>query len=285
VAIPAASLSHRAPGNDFWVFRWAARETRLLRGNGEYPRRRLHRGPATVEALHRRIRGRVAWGRRPPGLTTRPDHPATPTARMPSTSSSAQLARKHSADRLRRIRRDAGSPAGRWRRRPAGTDQSVEAGAHCHTPTLDDLKTWCRICQRRGVIANLTTRCMLRTPCGWTGAGWERTGLAPAQTIGALPVRTNPRVPDLLSVMIPGPVQTVPMSGLSSRHPLSARHRRRTLKRRSPNRPRPPAHVHEGEHRFNTVLEEATLRTSSGSGGDGGQLGHLLSVASLPSSR
>jgi len=203
---------------------------------------------------------------------------------MPA-SSSAQEALRSLGARLRDIRHEAGL-SGRDIGRLTGWHSSkiskIEHGRQ--TPSVDDIRLWCKHCdatsQQHDLIASLHALEGLFVE--WRRM--ERAGLRLAQEAQRpLWERTrnfriyNPR-------LIPSPVQTgdyiaTLLRGLVVRRKLrddvdaavAARLDRQRL-------------VHEGNHRFAIVLEEAVLRFAIGGPETmAAQLGHLLTVIGLPS--
>ncbi|MCC5582027.1 helix-turn-helix transcriptional regulator [Microtetraspora sp. AC03309] len=204
---------------------------------------------------------------------------------MATPSSSARQALEALGIRLREIRIDA---------RLTGRDLAERAGWHSlkvsrieygkQAPTADDIRAWCAHCRAEDQSADLIAS--LRTAEGMF-VEWrrmERTGLRLAQeSVNPLWERTR-HFRIYSSWLIPGPVQTrayitALLTGIMRRRGLpddvadavQVRVDRQHV-------------VHEGDHQFAIVLEEAVLRYPIG-GTDtmAGQLGHLLTVATLPS--
>ncbi|MGW7527178.1 DUF5753 domain-containing protein [Streptomyces sp. NPDC054783] len=204
---------------------------------------------------------------------------------MSSPSSSVHEARKALGQRLREIRLDAGLTA---RALAALADwheskcSRYESGAR--TPSEADLQAWALHCGVPHLAADLVT-----TARGIDGmyVEWrrmERSGLRHAQeSVVPLWERTR-RFRIYSSWLIPGPVQTAPYIGALLR---SIRDRRRLaddVEEAVRVRVAKQHVIHEGDHSFAIVLEEAALRYRIGSPeAMAGQLGHLLTAASLPS--
>ncbi|MGP3969067.1 helix-turn-helix domain-containing protein [Streptomyces sp. 6N223] len=204
---------------------------------------------------------------------------------MPSPSSSVQEARRALGQRLREIRKDAGLTARALAAR-AGWHESkcsrYESAAR--TPSEDDLRTWAEQCGMPQLADELITT--LRGIDGMY-VEWrrmERSGLRKAQeSVVPLWERTR-RFRIYSSWLIPGPVQTAPyvkalLTSIRDRRGLiddvdEAVHVRMDKQHV----------VHEGNHSFAILLEEAALRYRIG-GPEvmTGQLRHLLSTAALPS--
>ncbi|MGY4740883.1 DUF5753 domain-containing protein [Streptomyces sp. ATMOS53] len=204
---------------------------------------------------------------------------------MSSPFSSVQEARRTLGRRLREIRLDAGLTA-RALAALAGWHESkcsrLESGAR--SPSEADLQAWALHCG----VPHLTVE-LVTTLRGIDGmhVEWrrmERAGLRRAQE-SVLPLweRTR-RFRIYSSWLIPGPVQTGPyiealLQAIRDRRQLvddvEEAVRVRLAKQHV---------VHEGDHSFAIVLEEAALHHRIG-GPDvmTGQLGHLLTAASYPS--
>jgi transcriptional regulator with XRE-family HTH domain len=204
---------------------------------------------------------------------------------MPSPSSSAQQALEALGVRLREIRIEA---------RLSGRDLSRLAGWHSskvsriehakQTPSADDIQAWCGHCRATARAADLVAS--LRAVEGMWVEWWrmERTGLRLAQeSVVPLWERTR-RFRIYSSWLIPGPLQTrayieALLSAVMVRHDLP-----NDLERAVQVRLDKQHVVHEGDHRFAVILEEAVLRFGIGSAETmAGQLGHLVAVASVPS--
>lgn len=204
---------------------------------------------------------------------------------MPSPSSSAEHALRDIGIRLREIRTDArltGRSLGRLTGWHSSKVSKIEHGRQ--TPSAHDIQTWCEHCgvvdKAPDLIASL--RAVEGMFVEWRRM--ERTGLRLAQE-SVLPLweRTR-RFRFYSSSLIPGPLQTQAyiealLSAIRVRRRLpddiEAAVRVRVDKQHV---------VYEGDHRFAVVLEEAALRCRIGGAETmAGQLGHLLSVVSLPS--
>ena len=200
------------------------------------------------------------------------------------SSSSAWQARRDLGARLGEIRRDAGL-TGRALAQLCGWHESkVSRVEHAVTAPSDaDIRAWCRHCGAGDQVADLIAS--LRAVEGMF-VEWrrmERTGLRRAQE-GVLPLWERTRLFRAYSSwLIPGAVQ----SKAYTRAVLRAIAQRRGLPDDVDDavtvRTDRLRLLREGGRRFIVVVEEAVLRTVIG-GPDvmAGQLGHLLSVASLP---
>jgi transcriptional regulator with XRE-family HTH domain len=203
----------------------------------------------------------------------------------PPSSSSAWQARQALGARLGELRSDAGL-TGRTLARLCGWHESkVSRIEHARTaPSADDIRLWCEYCGQPGETEDLVT--FLRTVEGMF-VEWrrmERTGLRRAQE-AVLPLWERTRqFRAYSSWLIPGVVQT----GAYTTAVLRAIAARREL----PDDVEDAAAVRadrlrllrQGDHRFMVLIEESVLRNVIG-GPEvmAGQLGHLITVASLPS--
>ncbi len=205
---------------------------------------------------------------------------------MPSaaSSSSAWEARRDLGARLGEIRRGAGLTARGLARLCGWHESKVSRIEHAVTaPSDSDIRAWCGHCHADDQVADLTAS--LRAVEGMF-VEWrrmERTGLRRAQE-GVLPLWERTRLFRAYSSwLIPGAVQTkaythAVLRAIAQRRGLpddvddavAVRSDRLRLLR-------------EGGRRFIVVMEEAVVRTVIG-GPEvmAGQLGHLISVASLP---
>jgi transcriptional regulator with XRE-family HTH domain len=204
---------------------------------------------------------------------------------VPSPSSTAQLARQALADRLRDIRLDGGLTA-RQVAAAAGWHESKSSRIeHGKTPPSDaDLLAWCAACGVPERAGDLIAESRAADSLWLDWRRMERTGLRQAQeSVRELYEQT--RLFRFYSCwMIPGPAQTAEyvtaiLSAIRDRRNLPDDVEAAVAERIDRQ------HIlREGNHRFAIVLEENVLRHRIG-GPDvmAGQLGHLLTVASLPS--
>lgn len=156
---------------------------------------------------------------------------------------------------------------------------------HGKTPPSDaDIRAWTHHCGVEDQAADLiaTARGIEGMYVEWRRL--ERAGLKQAQETASPLFDRTKRFRAYSSWLLPGPLQT---EGYT-RSILQATAERRNLGHDIEDavavRMQRQRVLHEGDHRFAIVVEESTLRTMIG-GPDvmAGQLGHLLSVASLPS--
>ncbi|MGE7434825.1 Scr1 family TA system antitoxin-like transcriptional regulator [Kitasatospora sp. NPDC001175] len=201
-----------------------------------------------------------------------------------SASSSAQQARQVLADRLGEIRRDAGLTgrdlAGLCGWHPSKSSRIENART---PPSADDIHAWCLACgaedQTTDLIASL--RAVEGMWVEWQRM--ERAGLRQAQE-AVLPLfeRTR-RFRSYSSWLVPGLIQTRAYTEAV----LRAVQRRRVavddVDAAVAVRMERQHVLSEGDHRFAFLVEESVLRSAIG-GIDvlAGQLGHLVTVGSLP---
>jgi transcriptional regulator with XRE-family HTH domain len=204
---------------------------------------------------------------------------------VPSPSSTAQHARQALADRLREIRLGAGLTA-RQVAAAAGWHESKSSRIeHGKTPPSNaDLAVWCAVCGVPDLAGELIAESRAADSLWLDWRRMERTGLRLAQeSVRELYERTY-LFRFYSCWMIPGPVQTAEYVAAI----LSAIRDRRNLPddvdAAVAERIDRQHILHEGSHKFAVILEEAVLRHRiAGPEVMAGQLGHLLSVASLPS--
>ena len=203
----------------------------------------------------------------------------------PPSSSSAWQARQALGARLGEIRKDAGLTGRALAQRCGWHESKVSRIEHARTaPSADDIRCWCEHCGRPPETEDLIT--FLRTVEGmfieWRRM--ERTGLRRAQE-AVLPLWERTRLFRAYSSwLIPGAVQT----GAYTTAVLRAIAARRELPDDVEDAVAVRADrlrlLREGDHRFLVLIEESVLRNVIG-GPEvmAGQLGHLITVASLPS--
>jgi transcriptional regulator with XRE-family HTH domain len=204
---------------------------------------------------------------------------------LPPSSSSAWQARQALGVRLGEIRKDAGLTGRALAALCGWHEAKVSRIEHARTaPSAADIRVWCQQCGAVGEIDDLLASLRSVEDMFVEWRRMERTGLKRAQE-AVLPLWERTRIFRAYSGwLIPGVVQTPAYT----RAILRAIATRRGL----PNDTDEAADVRadrlrllrEGDHRFFVVIEESLLRTVIG-GADvmAGQLGHLITVASLPS--
>ena len=205
---------------------------------------------------------------------------------MPSSPSSSVItARKAIADRLVEIRKDArltgDELSSRCAWHPAKTSR-IQSGKSA--PSENDIRTWCRVCDADAQVPDLIAalRAVESAYVEWRRL--QRTGLRDLQESYVPQYEKTRAFRIYCSVVVPGLLQTpeyarallesvVDFQGIPNDVPeaVTARMGRARILR-------------QGHHRFAFLVEESVLR--AGQGGSevmAGQLGHLLTVMSLPS--
>jgi transcriptional regulator with XRE-family HTH domain len=204
---------------------------------------------------------------------------------LPSPASSAQHARHALGQRLREIRINAGL-TGRDLGRLAGWHSSkvsrIEHGNQ--PPTVDDVRAWCQHCGTADQFDDLVASLHAVEGMWVEWRRMERSGLRHAQeSVRPLYERTR-----RFRVYAPGFVPGILQTEAYTRAVLTGFMRRRQL----PDdidaavvvRMERQRFLHEGDHRYAVLLEQSALGCGVG-GPDitAGQLGHLITVSSLPS--
>jgi transcriptional regulator with XRE-family HTH domain len=204
---------------------------------------------------------------------------------MSSPFSSVQEARRALGDRLREIRQDAGL-SGRDLGRLASWHSSkvskIEYGKQ--NPSSEDIRAWCRHCKAEAQTADLIASLRIVEGMFVEWRRMERTGLRRAQEMVAPLWERTRQFRAYDSWLIPGLLQTA----YYTRALLEAI----TVRRGVPDdveeavavRMERQTVLREGDHRFAVVIEESVLRSRIGGIETmAGQLGHLLTIGSLPS--
>ena len=204
---------------------------------------------------------------------------------LPPSSSSAWQARQALGARLGEIRKDAGLTGRALAELCGWHEAKVSRIEHARTaPSADDIRLWCHRCGASAETDNLLASLRSVSDMFVEWRRMERTGLKRAQE-AVLPLWERTRIFRAYSGwLIPGVVQTPAYT--------RAILRAIAIRRGLPDDTDEAADVRadrlrllrEGDHRFFVVMEESLLRTVIG-GVDvmAGQLGHLITVASLPS--
>jgi transcriptional regulator with XRE-family HTH domain len=203
----------------------------------------------------------------------------------PPSSSSAWQARQALGARLGEIRKDAGLTGRALAQRCGWHESKVSRIEHARTaPSADDIRSWCEHCGRPPETEDLIT--FLRTVEGmfieWRRM--ERTGLRRAQE-AVLPLWERTRLFRAYSSwLIPGAVQTRAYTTAVLRAIAARRELPDDVEDAVAVRADRLRLLREGDHRFLVLIEESVLRNVIG-GPEvmAGQLGHLITVASLPS--
>jgi transcriptional regulator with XRE-family HTH domain len=204
---------------------------------------------------------------------------------LPPPSSSAWQARQALGIRLGEIRKDA-DLTGRALSLLCGWHESkVSRIEHGRTaPSPDDIRLWCQHCGAAGETADLLASLRSVEDMFVEWRRMERTGLKRAQQ-AVLPLWERTRIFRAYSSwLIPGAVQTAAYTTAALRAIAARRNLPDDTDEAAAVRADRLRLLREGDHRFLIVIEESVLRTVIG-GPDvmAGQLGHLITVASLPS--
>jgi len=203
----------------------------------------------------------------------------------PPVSSSAWQARQTLGARLGEIRKDAGL-SGRTLARLCGWHESkVSRIEHAKTmPSPDDIRAWCARCGASAQVGDLLAS--LRSVEGMF-VEWrlmEQAGLRHAQE-SVLPLWERTRLFRAYSSwLVPGAVQAEQYMRALLRAIAKRRKLPDDVEEAVAVRADRLRLLREGDHRFNVLIEESVLRTViGGSEAMAAQLGHLITVASLPS--
>ena len=204
---------------------------------------------------------------------------------LPPSSSSAWQARQALAARLGEIRKDAGL-TGRALAALCGWHESkVSRIEHARTaPSADDIRVWCQHCAAPDETDELLAFLRSVEDMFVEWRRMERAGLKRAQE-AVLPLWERTRIFRAYSSwLIPGAVQTPAYTKAILRAIAARRDLPDDTDEAAAVRADRLRLLREGDHRFFVVVEESVLRNVIG-GADvmAGQLGHLITVASLPS--
>ncbi|MFW5418443.1 helix-turn-helix domain-containing protein [Nocardiopsis sp. CNT-189] len=202
-----------------------------------------------------------------------------------SPSSSAQRAREEVAARLRELRLDAGL-SGRALSRRAGWHESktsrIESGKQAAADA--DVTAWCRVCGAEGQAGDLIAASRAADSMYMEWRRLHRSGMRRAQTSRVPLYESTGLMRVYTCTVMPGLVQTPAyatalMGAITAFQKTPDDVAEAVAARMERNRV-----LHRGGHRFALVLEESVLHQRIGDAeAMAGQLGHLLSVMSLPS--
>jgi transcriptional regulator with XRE-family HTH domain len=204
---------------------------------------------------------------------------------LPPSSSSAWQARQALGARLGEIRKDA-DLTGRALALLCGWHESkVSRIEHAQTaPSADDIRLWCEHCRAAREVNDLLASLRTVEDMFVEWRRMERTGLKRAQQ-AVLPLWERTKIFRAYSSwLIPGAVQTAAYTTAALRAIAARRNLPDDTDEAATVRADRLRLLREGDHRFLIVIEEPVLHTVIG-GADvmAGQLGHLITVASLPS--
>ncbi|MEU3754503.1 helix-turn-helix transcriptional regulator [Streptomyces olivoreticuli] len=201
-----------------------------------------------------------------------------------TSSSSVQQAREALGKRLREIRKDSGLTARELAVRAGWHESKCSRIENGRTgPSDHDLRVWALLCGAEDRTADLiaTARNIDGAYVEWRRM--ERSGLRRAQE-SVIPLWERTRnFRAYSSWLIPGPLQTRAYIESLLRSIRDRRALPDDLEAAVQVRVDKQRILHEGPHRFAVLLEESALRHRIGGAATmAGQLGHLLSVATLP---
>jgi transcriptional regulator with XRE-family HTH domain len=204
---------------------------------------------------------------------------------LPPSSSSAWQARQALGARLGELRKDAGLTGRALAQLCGWHEAKVSRIEHARTaPSAADIRLWCQNCRASAETDNLLASMRSVADMFVEWRRMERTGLKRAQE-AVLPLWERTRIFRAYSGwLIPGVVQTPAYTKAILRAIAARRGLPDDTDEAAAVRADRLRLLREGDHRFFVVIEESLLRTVIG-GADvmAGQLGHLITVASLPS--
>jgi transcriptional regulator with XRE-family HTH domain len=187
--------------------------------------------------------------------------------------------------RLGEIRKDAGLTGRALAALCGWHEAKVSRIEHARTaPSAADIRVWCQHCGAVGEVDDLLASLRSVEDMFVEWRRMERTGLKGAQE-AVLPLWERTRIFRAYSgCLIPGVVQTPAYTRAILRAIATRRGLPDDTDEAADVRADRLRLLREGDHRFFVVIEESLLRTVIG-GTDvmAGQLGHLITVASLPS--
>jgi transcriptional regulator with XRE-family HTH domain len=201
------------------------------------------------------------------------------------TSSSVQAAKQALGDRLREIRLTAGL-TGRHLASLAGWDRTkvskIEHGRT--TPTPADIRTWCEYTNAVDQVPDLVASLHAVEGMFVEWRRVERTGLRRAQELVTPLFERTRRFRAYDSWLVPGLFQTAPYTEAVLRSTAARRGLPADVNDAVAVRMNRQRLLHEGDHTFAIIIEEAVLRAGTGGAETmAEQLEHLLRVGSLPS--
>jgi transcriptional regulator with XRE-family HTH domain len=205
---------------------------------------------------------------------------------MPSSPSSTIVAaRKALASRLVEIRKDAGLTgeelSSRCAWHPAKTSR-IQSGKSA--PSESDIRAWCSACEAVGQIPDLISALRSVETMYTEWRRLQRTGLRLLQESYVPQYERTRTFRVYCSVVVPGLLQTPEYAAALLESVARFQGIPNDVSEAVTARLGRAAILRQGNHRFAFLVEESVLR--AGQGGPevmAGQLGHLLSVMSLPS--
>ncbi|MFE0771758.1 helix-turn-helix domain-containing protein [Streptomyces sp. NPDC058861] len=202
---------------------------------------------------------------------------------IPQSSSAAQ-ARTAVAERLKELRKDAGlhghelaARCGWHKSKVSRLENGVTA------PSDQDIRAWCGACGADDQAADLVARSRTAEAAYVEWKRIQRGGLLPMQEASRKLNHQTRLRRAYASFLIPGLFQTPAYASALLRTVGKFHEIPDDLEAAVESRMKRARVLYEGDHRFTMLLEESVLRYQIGDAECmAGQLGHLLSVMSLP---
>ncbi len=202
-----------------------------------------------------------------------------------SSSSSAQAARQAIADRLREIRLDAGLTKRELARAAGWHESKCSRIENAKTSLSDsDIRAWCEVCGTADQVPDLIAASRIADNMYLEWRRMERGGMRRLQE-SYVPLYERTRVFRWYhSTLIPGLLQTRDYSHAVLSTIRAFRGLPDDAAEAADARLARSHVLHEGNHRFSFLVEEAVLRYQIAStDAMAAQLGHLLMAMTLPS--
>ncbi|WP_433335603.1 helix-turn-helix domain-containing protein [Spirillospora sp. CA-294931] len=201
-----------------------------------------------------------------------------------SPSSSVQAARQSLADRLREIREDFGHSAKSLAAAAGWHPTKVSKLEHIVTsPSVADIQIWCEVCDAGDQAEDLIAAARTVESAYVEWRRMERTGMRRVQE-AAIPLYQRTELFRIYEpALVPGLFQTAEYARALMKMIINFSRIPDDLDEAVAARMSRQKVIREGGHRFAVVLEEQVLRSAFGDARImAGQLGHLLSVMSMP---
>lgn len=201
-----------------------------------------------------------------------------------SPSSSVRRARAALVQRLREIRLDAGLTARALALAAGWHESKVSRIEHVRTPPSDaDIRLWCQICGAGDQAADLIASSRAADSMYTEWRRLEVTGLRHLQESLVPLYEQTTRFRAYQSHVVPGLFQTPAYAAALLAAITAFRGIPDDSERAADARLERSRILYDQDHKFDVVIEEAVLRYQVGNAeAMAGQLGHLLSVTSMP---
>lgn len=201
-----------------------------------------------------------------------------------SPSSSVRRARAALVQRLREIRLDAGLTARALALAAGWHESKVSRIEHVRTPPSDaDIRLWCQICGADDQAADLIASSRAADSMYTEWRRLEVTGLRHLQESLVPLYEQTTRFRAYQSHVVPGLFQTPAYAAALLSAITAFRGIPDDSERAADARLERSRILYDQDHQFDVVIEEAVLRYQVGNAeAMAGQLGHLLSVTSMP---